>query len=92
MQAVSRARSVSLLMGVLCPPFTRLRKKKLGRGCDSAQFPNHTRNQPHKMARLLFVDEHGEVADDVYGKLLRDYRIVKAKKEMQLKNRKKHRK
>jgi len=41
------------------------------------------------MARLLFVDEYGEVAEEVYGKLLWDYKTVKAKKEMQLRNRKK---
>ena len=48
-------------------------------------------NQAHKMGRLLFVDEYGEVADEVYGKLLRDYRMVKTKKEIQLRNRKKRR-
>ena len=47
-------------------------------------------NQAHKMGRLLFVDEYGEVAEEVYGKLLRDYRMVKTKKEIQLRNRKKH--
>jgi len=49
-------------------------------------------NQAHKMARLLFVDEYGEVAEDIYGKLLRDYKIVKAKKEVQLRNSKKRQK
>ena len=46
-------------------------------------------NQSHKMGRLLFVDEDGEVAEDIYGKMLRDYKMVKAKKEVQLRNRKK---
>jgi len=47
-------------------------------------------NQAHKMtARLLFVDAHVEVADEVYGNLLRDYRMVKAKNEVLLRNRKK---
>ena len=46
-------------------------------------------NQAHKMGRLLFVGDDGEVAEDVYGSLLRDYMIVKAKKEIQLRNRKK---
>ena len=46
-------------------------------------------NSLHKNGRLLFVDEDGEIADELYGSLLRDYRVIKAKKETQLRNRKK---
>ena len=46
-------------------------------------------NQAHKTGRLLFVDKHVEVAEELYGNLLRDYRIIKAKKEVRLRNRKK---
>jgi len=49
-------------------------------------------NKAHKMATLLFVDEYGEVADELYGKLLGDYRTIKAKKDVQLRNRKKRKK
>ena len=49
-------------------------------------------NEAHKRARLLFVDQNGEVADDVRGKLLSDYYTIKAKKEVQLRNRKKRKK
>ena len=45
-------------------------------------------NIAHKMGRLLFVDEHGEVAEELYGSLLRDYQVIKAKKDVQLRNRK----
>ena len=46
-------------------------------------------NAAHKMGRLLFVDDVGEVAEELYGNLLCDYLTIKAKKEVQLKNRKK---
>lgn len=48
-------------------------------------------NQSHRMGRLLFVGDDGEVADDLYGNLLQDYRTIKAKKDVQLRNRKKQR-
>lgn len=45
-------------------------------------------NAAQKMGRMLFVDSEGEVADELHGSLLRDYYTVKAKKEKQIKNRK----
>lgn len=45
-------------------------------------------NEAHKMARLLFVDPDGEVADELRGSLLVGYMTTKAKKEVQLRNRK----
>ena len=46
-------------------------------------------NEAHKMGRLLFIDDQGEVAEELYGVLLRDYRLIKAKKDVHLRNRKK---
>jgi len=47
-------------------------------------------NMAHQSGVLLFVDEDGEVAEDLYGSLLYDYHLHKAKKEVQLKNRKRN--
>ena len=46
-------------------------------------------NAAQRMGRLLFVDADGEVADELYGQLLKDYSTIKAKKEVMLRNRKK---
>ena len=45
-------------------------------------------NDAQRMGRLLYVDADGEVADELQGNLLRDYKTVKAKKERQIRNRK----
>lgn len=47
-------------------------------------------NDVHKMG-LRFINKKGEEIHDVYGKLVKGYLIIKAKKEIQLKNRKKKR-
>ena len=48
-------------------------------------------NVAHQSGRLLFIDDSGEIAEELYGKMLHDYHLLKAKKEVQLKNRKKRR-
>jgi hypothetical protein len=47
-----------------------------------------TDNQAHKMDGLLIVDSNGEIVEELKSSLLQDYAILKAKKEMRLKNRK----
>ena len=47
-----------------------------------------TDNQARKMDELLIVDKNGEIIEELRSQLIQDYAVLKAKKEMRLKNRK----